>query len=129
MPLLLTMKKDLRPCIIHKDEGHILRGTTLIHSCPAGTSADTGNCLFSLSAYTFTSLYPGAVMGAPIAAYATYAVGAKLQDHLPFSSPHFFSPTEALFAVSKNVLFFSLPFLIFSALQYKTLFLSCQTFL
>ena len=56
-------------------------------------------------------LYPGAIMGAPIAAYADSAVGARLQDHLPSSSTHFFSPTKALFAVSENVLFFSLPFL------------------
>lgn len=30
-------------------------------------------------------LYPGAIMGAPIAAYADSAVGARLQDHLPSS--------------------------------------------
>lgn len=84
---------------------YLLRGTTLFHFCKPETSDRYGNAMHFL--------YPGAVMGAPIAACADSAVGARLQDHLPFSSTHFFSPSEALFAASENVLFFSLPFLFY----------------
>ena len=57
-----------------------------------------------------SSLYPGAVMGAPIAACGEYApVGARLRDHLPLTSLCFLSPAEALCIISVNVLFSSLP--------------------
>ena len=98
------MKKT--PILMHvalRTRVYLLRGTTLFHFCKTETSDRYGNIMYFL--------YPGAIMGAPIAAYADSAVGARLQDHLPSSSTHFFSPTKALFAASENVLFFSLPFL------------------
>ena len=94
-----------------KDESNKLRDTTLIHLL----LAETDLCKYGF----FINRYSGAITGAPVAAYTRSVVGARLRDHVQPYSLYPFPPAGALCDMPYDLLFSSLPLVLYSVVFVK----------